>query len=199
MSTGVGTPDLLVDLDVAVRRDRAVEHLRAVHSLHGRSVRLLETVGRRVHVRTIDVRAWRSELAAICREMAPVDDEPSPRDGVLLPWDLVVGSGAALAAGRHDLYAELVDRAEPAAREEVDRLHRTTRGRLRVVATMPERHRVGWIAWVLLTDGWRALTPCTAPDPCAGDGGVRAMVRLDRRDPASLSRDVARWAARATR
>jgi hypothetical protein len=198
MSTGVGTPDLLLDLEVAVRRDHAVEHRRAVHSLNGRSVHLLETLGRQMRTRTIDVRAWRSELAAVCKVVAPMGGEPSPSDGVLLPWDLVVGSGAAIAAGRADLYSELVGREDASLREEVGRLHRSTRGRLRAVATMPERHQVAWVAWVLLTDGWRALTPCTA-DPPGGQDGVRAMVRLDRRDPADLSHDVARWAARATR
>lgn len=199
MTGGVGTPDLLVHIEVAVRRDRAVEHRRAVHSLRGRSVHLRESVGRHLRSRTIDVLAWRSELARLCTEVVPVDDEPSPGDGVLLPWNLVIGGGAAIAAGRPDLYAELVGRVDPPVREEMDRLHRATRGRLRAVATMPARHRLGWVAWVLLTDGWRALTPSTAPDPTAGPGGVRAMVRLDRRDPADLSHAVARWAAHATR
>jgi hypothetical protein len=113
---------------------------------------------------------------------------------VLLPWDLVVGTGAALAAGRHDLYAELVGRVDRPVRDEIDRLHRGTVGRLRAVGTMPERRRLGWVAWVLLGDGWRALSPCTAAEP----GGVRAMVRLDRRDPAALAHDVARWVAGAT-
>ena len=197
MRTGVGVPDLLVDLEVAVRNGRDVERRRAVHALHGRSVQLLETAGRQVRTRTIDVRVWRSELAEVCGQVALVDDEPSPPDGVLLPWDLLVGSGAALAAGRQHVYDELLGRGDTSVGEEVGRLHRATRGRLRAVATIPKRRRVGWVAWVLLTDGWRVMTPCTAPS--AVKGGVRAMVRLDRRDPADLAHDVARWAARATR
>jgi hypothetical protein len=198
MRTRGPAPVLVVDLELAVRRDHAVDHRRSRHLLHGRSVHIVETIGGDERTRTVEVEAWRSELAEVCRVLAPAGDpgdEPSPRDGVLLPWDLVVGTGAALAAGRHDLYAELVGRVDRPVRDEIDRLHRVTVGRLRAVGMMPERRRLGWVAWVLLGDGWRALSPCTAAEP----SGVRAMVRLDRRDPAALAHDVARWVAGATR
>lgn len=200
MSASAGAPDLIVALEVVVRHGQTVEHRRAVHSLHGRSVRLVETVGGEERRRTVDIGAWGTWLAGICTALAvPEDGPPRSHTGLLLPWDVVVGTGAALAAGRQDLYAELVGRLEPPAREELGRLHRLTRGRLRAVATMPERHRVGWVAWVLLVDGWRALTPCTSTEPSTGPGHVRAMLRLDPRQPGDLAHDVARWMAGATR
>lgn len=179
-------PDLVVDLDLAVRRDRSVDRLRARHVLRDRTV-TVATAGAIVPARAVDVREWRSELTRTCRVTAP-DGAPTPPSGTALPWDLVVGTGAALAAHRHDLYDELLARADGSTREQLGRLHQATVGRLRAVGTMPGR-RVGWISWVLFADGWRALTPSVA----AGPAGPRALVRLERRLPDELAHDVARW------
>lgn len=185
----MSTPDLVVDLELGFRRGRTVERRRARHVLRGRVVHVVDRVG--AVPRVLDVAAWRGELAAACRATAPEEARTCPGDGATLPWDLVVGTGAALAARRPDLYAELAARADPGVRDDLARLHSATVGRLRAVGTLPGRHRVGWVSWVLLTDGWRAFTPCTDARP----SGVRPMLRLERREPADLAHDVARWAA----
>ncbi len=182
--------DLLVDLDLAVRRDRWVDRFRARHILRGRTVTLVTADGG-VEVRTVDVRDWRSELARACRVTAPDDAPTPPRSDLELPWDLVVGTGAALATHRQDLYAELLARADDSVRDQLGRLHDATVGRLRAVGTVPGRRRIGWVAWVLYADGWRALTPY----PAAGLACSRPMVRLERRRPDDLAHDVACWAA----
>jgi hypothetical protein len=183
--------DLVVDLELAVRRGRTVERRRARHALRGRSVHVLDSTQGGIRARWVDVRAWPAELADACRVSAPVDRTTPPEDGALLPWDLVVGTGAALATDRPDLFAELVAQTDDRAREQLGRLHRATRGRLRVVGLVPGRRRVGWVSWVLVPGGWCSLTPCHSDRR----DGPRAMVRLERRSPDDLAREVARWAA----
>jgi hypothetical protein len=191
----MSTADLLVDLDVAVRRDGSVTRLRARHALHGGTVHVCASDGGDVRVRILDVRDWRSELAEVCRVPAR-RSAPSPSlSDVELPWELVVGTGAALGVRRQDLYAELLARADAGVREQVAQLHVATAGRLRAVGTAPGRRRVGWVVWVLLEDGWRALTPGAAH----GSVGRRALVRLEHREPGDLAHDVARWLAVAAR
>jgi hypothetical protein len=190
------SPDLLVRLDLAVRRDGSVTRVRVLHGLRGSTVHVLASGQGGLEVRAVDVRDWRAELAAVCRVVpprrAPAPPSRACRD---LPWELIVGSGAALAAHRQDLDDELLGRAGSGAREHVARLHLATVGRLRVVGTTPGRRRIGWVSWVLFADGWRALTPYVAGGPAA----PRAMVRVEQRDPDDLARDVAHWAARAMR
>jgi hypothetical protein len=183
--------DLVVDLDLAVRRGRTVERRRARHALRDGSVHVLESNQGDVRARWVDVRAWPAELADACKVAAPDDGAIPPDDGAMLPWDLVVGSGTALAADRPDLYAELVSQADDRARDPLGRLHRATLGRLRAVGMVPGRRRIGWVSWVLVPDGWCSLTPCIA------DRRERphAMVRVERRSPDDLAHEVARWAA----
>jgi hypothetical protein len=187
----MSSADLVVDLDLAVRRGRTVERRRARHALRGRSVHVLESTQGDVRSRWVDVRAWPAELADACRVSAPDDRAIPPDDGALLPWDLVVGTGAALSADRPDLYAELVAPADDRARDQLGRLHRATLGRLRAVGLAPGRQRIGWVSWVLVPDGWRSLTPCLADRR----ERPRPMVRLERRSPDDLVHEVARWAA----
>ncbi len=188
------TTDLRVDLDLAVRRGRHDARLHARHELRGSTVRATATAGGEVEDVRFDVRLWRVELARTCRVAIPDGATAAPPDGLALPWDLVVGTGAALAERRPDLYDELVARADSALREPVRRLHRAV-GRLRVVGTLPTRSRVGWVSWVLFADGWRALTPVVE----RGSAGPRPMLRLEARRPEDLARDVARWAAEVPR
>lgn len=182
--------DLVVDLELAVRRGRTVERRRARHALRGPSVHVLESTQGDVRARWVDVRSWPAELADACRVSAPAGLATPPDDGALIPWDLVVGSGAARTADRPDLYAELVAGADDQVREQLGRLHRATLGRLRAVGLVPGCRRVGWVSWVLVPGGWCALTPCLSDRR----ERRRAMVRLERRSPDDLAHEVARWA-----
>ena len=186
--------DLRVDLDLAVRRGGCEARVHARHELAGSTVRAMASAGKTVEETRFDVGDWRAELARACR--VPVPDDacgPAP-DGVGLPWDLVVGTGAALIGQRHDVYDELVARADVGLHEPLRRLHRAV-GRLRAVGTVPLRGRIGWVAWMLVADGWCALTPYVDPGP----GGPRPMIRLEHREPEDLAREVARWAAEVPR
>ena len=199
--------DLLVDVDLVVRRPAGEARLHARHALHGTTVHALATVGtREIEVLRCDVAAWQSELARACRVAVPADAPPPPEAGLVLPWELVIGTGAALDR-RPDLYDVLVARGTvsrggrclgPAAtREQVGRLHRSVVGRLRCVGTVPGRRGIGWLSWLLFGDGWRALTPYAGPGP--GPGGPCTMVRLEPREPSDLAHQVARWAAEVPR
>jgi len=55
--------DLVVELDLAVRRDRTVERRLARHALRGQSVHVLESNQGGVRARWVDVRAWPAALA----------------------------------------------------------------------------------------------------------------------------------------
>jgi hypothetical protein len=191
----VNHADLVVDLDLAVRRDGSVARTRSRHVLQGRTVRVITTDEGGLRVRMLDVRAWRSELAQACRVRAPCPAVSAPDPGLELPWDLVVGTGRALRDRRADVYAELMARARPSVRDELALVHRGTTGRLRAVGAMPGRRRIGWVSWVLLADGWQALTPYVTDEPT----GRRAMVRLEGRRPEDLAREVARWMSGAGR
>jgi hypothetical protein len=188
------TADLCVDLDVTVRQGRSDTRLHARHELRGATVRVRTTAGGDVEDIHVGTGRWRAELARACRVRIPDDAPTPPADGVVLPWDLVVGTGAALAAHRTDLYDELVGRADAVLHEPLRRVHRAA-GRLRAVGTLPARARVGWVTWVLFADGWHALTPYVDGGPVA----ARPMLRVERRRPDDLARDVARWAAAMSR
>jgi hypothetical protein len=181
---------LLVTLDLAVRRGAVTERLRAVHALAGDEVEASVTAGGGATSRRIPLSDWAAELERTCLVRIPAPAPAPPPDGPGLPWDLVVGTGAALAGHRTDLFDELVGRAEDLHRDQVRQWHRATLGRLRVVGVLPSR-RVGRVSWFLVADGWRALTPYLA--------GGTAMLRLERRRPEDLPVDIARWAAEVAR
>lgn len=186
--------DLRVDLDLVVRAGASELRLHARHELCDSTVRLVATAGGKVSAARFGVDDWRAQLARSCRVRIPDDAPGPPADRVGLPWDLVVGTGAALAVQRRDLYDELVARADVGLHESLGRLHRSA-GRLRAVGTVPLRTRIGWVAWVLFADGWHALTPYVDRGP----GGPRRMIRLEHRSPEDLTREVVRWAAEVTR
>lgn len=187
----MSTPDLVVVLDLAVRRGRATTRVRACHALQEHRVDTLLVAGDDMTRASLDVSTWRTELGRVCRVTVPSDAPPPPADGPDLPWDVVVGSGAALAGHRPELKAELLARVDAPLRRQVDRLHTATVGRLRVVGMAPSRRRFGRLSWLLFADGWRALTPYAG----SGADGPRPMLRLERRKPEDLARDVARWVA----
>lgn len=187
MSAGVR-----IDLDLVVRYGHDEARLHARHELRGADVHAVASAGGRTEDRRYAAEHWRAELTRACRVRIPADAGPGP-DPVALPWDLVVGTGLALAQHRTDLYDELVGRAAgTGVRESLRRLHAAS-GRLRAVGIAPGRARVGWVTWVLHGDGWRALTPYAAPGPT----GPRPMLRLERRRPDDLVQEVARWVATA--
>jgi hypothetical protein len=185
-----GGLDLLVTVDLAIRRGRTTERLRAVHALRGGEVETAVTTADAATSSRIAAREWAGELERTCRVRVPAPAPAPPADGPDLPWDLVVGTGAALAEQRTDLFDALVGRADGRHQEQVRHVHRATLGRLRAVGLLPSR-RVGRVSWLLVADGWRALTPYVAHGT--------PMVRLERRRPGDLAVDVARWAAEVAR
>jgi hypothetical protein len=200
--------DLFVDLDLSVRRGAGAARLRARHALRGTTVLTVATAGTgTAEIGRCDVSEWQTQLARACRVRVPGGSRPGPADGLALPWDLMVGTGAALAQHRPDLYDVLVARAAgqvtagrhtlstDASHEQIRRLHHSVVGRLRLVGTVPQRGRVGWLCWLLFGDGWRALTPYVATTP----DGPRPMVRLDPRTPDDLAEGPARWAMEVAR
>jgi len=186
------TTDLMVVLDLAVRRGSAISRVRACHALQGGRVHTLHVTGDDMTWGSIDVREWRAELGRVCRVPLRPDATPRPEAGPDLPWDLVVGTGAARSRQRPDLAAALLAGVDAPFRGSVDQLHESAVGRLRAVGMQPSRRRVGVVSWLLFADGWRALTPHLG----AGVNGPRAMVRLEPRAPEDLGREVARWATR---
>ena len=188
-------PDLVVDLDLAVRAGRRTRRLRVRHALAGNTVRAIATDGDRVERSRFQISDWAARLISACWVDIPTAERPTAEcspmpEGHGLPWDLVVGTGAALAAHRPDLYDELLARGGAQLDGRVRRLHASL-GRLRVVGIVPGRRRIGWISWALQPDGWRALTPYVESGPAGG----RRMVRVEHRQPEDLPRQVARWAA----
>ena len=194
---------LLVDVDVVVRRDHGEERLRRRHALCGTAVHAVASTGSAgVDSSSFAVADWQQQLAGTCRVAAAPSSYAPPAPDLELPWDLVLGTGAALARHRPDLYDVLVARAAgcvtaagrplgvAAVHAQMRRLHHAV-GRLRCTGTVPSSRRVGWVSWLLYADGWRALTPYSG---AASDGGRRPMVRLEPRTPDDLAYDVARWA-----
>jgi hypothetical protein len=199
---------LLVDVDVVVGRGEREERRGARYAWCGRVVHALTWCGSAgVESATFEVAGWQHELARTCRVAPPTPPEVPPDPGLELPWDLVVGTSAALARHRTDLYDVLVARADgsvtaagrplgvAAVHTQVLRLHRAAVGRLRCTGTVPSSRRMGWVSWVRYADGWRALTPYAG----AAVDGARPMVRLEPRRPDDLARDVARWATAVAR
>jgi len=193
------TGDLLVTVDLAVRSDRGLLHLRAQHGVRGDRVTAVTKVGRAaVEIDHLDLGCWSAELARTVTVEPSGAKGSAPAAGLVLPWELLVGTGAALARHRRDVYDALVARAGGSClaegrvlglaerHEQLRRLHTAT-GRMRATgAGVGARGRhLGLAGWVLLAGGWFALVPAT-------DGG-RAMVRVEPRRPADLATEAARW------
>ncbi len=72
------------------------------------------------------------------------------------------------------------------AREQVQLLHSGVVGRLRAVVSGQGddgRRKVGWVSWLLFSDGWRTLRPHV-------DSGV-SQVGVHHVEPSALGREVA--------
>jgi hypothetical protein len=197
--------ELLVTLDLAVRLGPGrVARLRARHGVRGEQVTAVSTaLSGVVEIARLDLHAWQAELARAVAATPSGAGLPPPASDLLLPWDLLVGTGAARERHRLEVYDVLVARAVGSCRvgdraldlagchDQLRRLHGAT-GRMRAVGVGPgSRPRVGWVSWLLVADGWRALTP-TARDR-------RPMVRVEPRRPTDLAVDAARWLAAVRR
>jgi hypothetical protein len=194
--------ELVVSIDLTVRRGPGrLARLRARHGVRGDRVTAVSTaLTGVVEVARLDLHDWQAELARAVTVTPSETDLPPPDPGLLLPWDLLVGTGAARARHRPEVYDVLVARAVGSCRaggraldlvgchDQLRRLHAAT-GRMRAVGVGPggARPRVGWVSWLLVADGWLALTP-TARDH-------RAMIRVEPRRPTDLAFDVAGWLA----
>ena len=140
---------------------------------------------------------------------AAPDAEPVP-DVVETPWDLLLATGEAVQRRRFELLDQMVSDYsgltlagdEPGTVETADdsdvrrwheQLESSSRGRLHAaVMGRSERGRpgAGIVEWVLFHDGWRSLTPFRR------DGWN--MVRIERRSPVDLPRELAVRAAAVT-
>lgn len=140
---------------------------------------------------------------------AEQSDEPLP-EVIETPWELLLATGEAVGRNRVELIDQLVSdyTGRTSAGESVEALvpardgdvrtwhealERTSRGRLHAaVLGRSERGRpgAGIVEWVLFPDGWRALTPFRR------DGWN--MVRIERKGPGDLGRDLGVLAAEVT-
>ena len=145
---------------------------------------------------------WQRELAHLVAAPADPDGE-SPAPALTVPYELLLGSGAALRQQRPAVLADLLTRhrdrvlgpdgvplAAAAAAEQVRLLHTAERGRLQVTvagiiagAAAGDR-TLGLLTWALFPDGWRALLPLTV-------GGL-PHVRVETVAPLTLGVLVAR-------
>ncbi len=201
----LGSPEVLVDVDVSVRRAGAPAGYVQVHSwqrCHGGRVSSLSTAGGRpMELAWFDEDLWQVELARAVTLPAPATRDVPPATVVDLPHELLLGSGEALRLHREDVLAELVRRhpggvhvdddpapvGATATDEQLRLLHGSARGRMRTVVAgrgPAGDRKAGWVSWVLFPDGWRALTPHVR------DGVAR--VRVHPVDPLRLGVEVAR-------
>jgi hypothetical protein len=195
-----------VDLDLALCEGSEGSRLHVCYALHeGRVAALAASGSAPVELRVFDISGWQSELESRLVVPASSQAPTPPARTVELPWDLLVGTGQALARRRPGAYDELVAR-EPgtvradgvmldlaAAHEQLRRLHHGVLARLQAVCSgiRSGRRRIGWTSWLLYADGWRELTPYVGRMP---DGAGRSMVRVEPRRPTDLAAQVARWA-----
>lgn len=209
-----GAPEVLVDIDVSVRRagaPRGFAQVRSWHRWRDARVTALSTAGGAIELAWFDDDAWQVELGRAVSVEVPQTDREPPALAVQLPHELLLGAGEAVRLGRDDVLTELVRRhagdvridgqevAAGTVREQVRLLHAGSLGRMRTVVSGAEAsvdagvgasvdaggtRRVGWVSWSLFADGWRALTPYVADRT--------AMVRVHPVEPPRLGVEVAR-------
>lgn len=175
----LGAPEVLLDLDLSVRRSDAVAgfaQLHAWHRLQGGHVTTLATAGGRLELGWLGVDLWQLELARAVSVTGPRTTARAPQPVIDLPHELLLGAGEALRLRREDVLGELVARhtgsvlagrsdrplGRAATDEQVRLLHTSVLGRMRtLVAGVGTRgaRKAGWVSWLLFPDGWRALEP----------------------------------------
>lgn len=201
----LATPQLALDVDVVADHVQA----KAWHRQAGGAVATLSTVdGVVFELAWFPTSSWPGELSRIA--VVPEDlaqHESAVPTLVDLPYELADAGAEALRSSRADLVDVLVGRhagevldadGAPVDPTETGRvlasLSSETRGRLRVLVadvSGEETSVVGVVSWVLLSDGWRALTPHRV------DGAARVAVR--RVQPEDLAADLAPVLAEVTR
>ena len=172
-----GRPEVFVDLTLSLARGGHVDQLEAWHRLSGGRVTTLAATGGACELAWYDVRWWHPALTALAARPQPDPTRPAPRPDLVLPLELMLGSGHAHRTGRQDVLAELLGRygdavsadgrrlGDAETREELRTLHDSAQGRLRVVVAGAERRTLGLVSWVLFADGWRELEPRRAGGP----------------------------------
>lgn len=197
--------DLLVTVDLVAHRDGRTAHVRAQHGIRGDRITAVSVPRAGLaEVSHLSLPDWPAELArTVTLPFAAADADP-PAPGLVLPWELLIGTGAALSRHRPDVYDVLVARALGACRaegrdldlagchEQLRRLHAAA-GRMRATGACRRAHarRLGLASWLLLGEGWHALVPVTQ--------GARAMVRVEPRQPDDLAAEAIAWLAAVRR
>jgi len=208
-------PALAVELEVLVRLRRGSVRVRSWHrNLDDWVVCLSTGDGLAFELAWLAAEDWWLELGraahvdlAVLRESTYAAPLPAV---VETPWELLLATGEAVRRHRTELLDVMVadhtgatlagdsaDVLETAADADVrlwhEQLEADSRGRLHA-AVMGRSRRgrpgAGIVEWVLLSDGWRSLTPVTR------DGWT--MVRIERRSVVDLPRELAVRAAEVT-
>lgn len=209
-------PSIAVELELLLATRRGKVRVRSWHRNQDTWVVCLSTAdGRSFELTWLASDDWWLELGRATwvdpQRFAPAaeSDQPLP-DVIETPWELLLATGESVGRNRVELIDQLVadyagrtrsggstDALVPAADSDVrtwhEALERTSRGRLHAaVLGRSERGRpgAGIVEWVLFADGWRSLTSFR-------DDGWH-MVRIERRGPQDLGRDLAVLAAELT-
>ncbi|WP_325601584.1 hypothetical protein [Nocardioides sp.] len=209
-------PALAVELEMLLATRHGRVRARSWHrNLDTWVVCLSSADGRTFELTWCAVDDWWLELGRVAwvdpQRFSP-PDEPADTlpDAIETPWELLLATGEAVDRNRVELVDQLVadyagrttaghsvQSLVPAADSDVRTWHvaleRMSRGRLHAaVLARSQRGRpgAGIIEWVLFPDGWRSLTPFKR------DGWN--MVRIERKGPQDLGRDLAVLAAELT-
>ena len=208
-------PALAVELEMLVVLRRGKVRVRSWHrNLDDWVVCLSTGDGHTFELSWLSADDWWLELGraawvdtATLRPSTAADPLPAV---IETPWDLLLATGEAVQRRRFELLDQMasdysgmtltgdsLDTLETADDADVRRWHEqlesSSRGRLHAgVMGRSERGRpgAGIVEWVLFHDGWRALTPFQR------DGWN--MVRIERKSPVDLPRELAVRAAEVT-
>ena len=201
----LATPRLALDVDIVADHVQG----KAWHRHAGEAVATLSTVdGIVFELAWFPTASWPAELSRV----AVIPEDLTLRESSVpatadLPYELADAAAEALRSSRDDLVTVLAARhsgevhdaeGTPLTEVETGRLLAAiaaeARGRLRVLAadvSGEETAVVGVVSWVLLADGWRALTPHR--------GGGSARVAVRKVEPDDLAADLAPVLAEVTR
>jgi hypothetical protein len=178
----LGTPEALIQIDVALRGDGATTSLRAWYAVVGAQVAQLATAdGLAYELSWYPVRHLATGLAR-----AAILDSGEPPSGdrdqgtVTLPYEFFIVGLEAARVSRGDILDHLVAGLKPSSvtgadgaamaahrvKPLIDAFQTRTRGTLRALITSASsgeqsgrRPVGGLVSWILLDDGWRWLEP----------------------------------------